>query len=79
MFEYISSHTTALKRTEFLSDQDKMFLKLSKLDPAHAVRLAFDTILEMNNAPHKFHTLLDALEEAGLFIALEYTLQDKNI
>lgn len=48
----------------FTSGQVKMFYKLSKSNPANALRRAFDTIVAMNNVPDKFHVLLRALEEA---------------
>ena len=55
-----------------------MFYKLSKLDPANALRRAFDTIVEMNNVPDKFRILLHALEEAGLLISFSETVQLKQ-
>lgn len=49
----------------FTSEQVKKFYKTSKTDHQGALRLAFDTILDMDTISDKFQQLLQALEDAG--------------
>ena len=67
--QYFCDKKCLIKRTSyllvFLIEQKVKFRQVSKNDPMEAIRLAFDTIEDMDDQQGKYMHLLHALEDAG--------------